>query len=176
MTLGTWVQEFQTLTVGILGFLGVTFTLWCNARQAREQHRAERQHECQTLRVALIEELKINRGWLTRNTEKVIKESINDLTKEGGYFVPTDAMEDAYRAFTHRIGLLSQLEVAKVMGAYLSLRSYNARLFLISIPLRAGDRHVQVLIKHAQLHMQETLIRPIDEAIGILERAYDNIS
>jgi hypothetical protein len=175
MALATWLEEFQTLTVGVVGFAGVILTLWFNARQAREQRREERRHECQTLRTALIEELRINREWLVRNTEKVIKDTINDLTEERGYFAPTDPMDDAYRAFRHRIGFLSQPEVGKVMYAYLSLRTYNAQLFLIGVPPHTGDRHVQVPAKNAQLlsEMQKSLIGPIEEALTVLEHARD---
>jgi hypothetical protein len=71
MTLYTLVQEFQSLIVGTLGFAGVIITLVLNARYAREQRREERSHECQTLRVALIEELSINRMSLARNIEEI---------------------------------------------------------------------------------------------------------
>jgi hypothetical protein len=82
MTLWTWIQEFQTLTVGIIGFAGVISTLLINARQAREQRREERRHERQTLRVALIEELKINREMLAYNIDKV-KDGVNELSERG---------------------------------------------------------------------------------------------
>jgi len=87
MTLGTWVQDSQTLIAGAIGFAGVIGTLLLNARYAREQRREQRRHECQTLRVALIEELKINRGTLVSNKNQ-IKDGGNDLPDEAGYFVP----------------------------------------------------------------------------------------
>lgn len=168
MALWTWVQEHETLTVGVLGFVGVISTLWINAWQAREQRREERRHERQTLRAALIEELKINREALVGNTE-----NIDNISETGGYFVPTDLMDDGYRAFTDRIGLLSQAEVRKVMYAYLSLRTYNAKLFLVGVPPHTGDRHVQVPAENGPLlsGMQESLIGPINEAIEVMERA-----
>jgi hypothetical protein len=174
MTLRTLVQEFQTLTAGTIGFAGVIITLVVNAWYAREQRREERRHECHTLRAALMEELKINRETLVSNMNKV-RDSAYDLPEAGGYFVPTDPMDDAYRAFTHRIGLLSQAEVSKVMYAYLSLRTYDAKLFLIGVPPHTGDRHVQVPANNAPLlfGMLEHLIGPIEEAIGVLERARD---
>jgi hypothetical protein len=175
MALETLVQEFQTLIAGTIGFAGVIFTLWLNARHAREQRQEERHHECQTLRVALVEELGINREWMVRNTEEIIKNSVNDLPEEGGYFVPADPMDDAYRTFTNRIGLLSQAEVREVMFAYLSLRTYYAKLFLIGVPPKTGDGHVRVPVKNAQLlsDLQKSLIGPIDEAICVLKRARD---
>src|SRR5919109_570157 len=101
MTLWTWVPEFQTLIVGCLGFAGVIITLVLNAWYSRQQRREERRHECQTLRVALIEELRIIRGALARETEKE-----NDTSEADGYAVPTDAMDDAYRTFTRTSGTL----------------------------------------------------------------------
>jgi hypothetical protein len=174
MTLGTWVQEFQTLIAGTIGFAGVIITLVLNAWYVRKQHREERRHECQTLRVALIEELKINRETLVSNMHNV-RDTANGLPEDGGYFVPTDPMDDAYRAFTHRIGLLSQAEVSKVMYAYLSLRTYNAQLFLVGVPPHTGDRHVQVPVENAQrlARLLEGRVGPIEEAIAVLERARD---
>ena len=170
MTLWTEIRELQYLIVGIIALVGVLFTLLFNAREARKQRRDERRHERETLRAALIEELKINRESLDRNTD-----SDNEPSETGSYFVPTDTMDDAYRAFTHRIGLLSQAEVRKVMYAYLSLRTYNAKLFLIGVPPATGDRHVDVPAENVPVlsGILKELIGPIDEAIQVMERARD---
>ena len=170
MTLWTWIQEHPNLTVGIIGFVGVIFTLWFNAWQAREQRRDERRLDRETLRAALIEELKINRAAMVSNLE-----SVDETLESQRYFVPTDLMDDAYRVFTDRIGLLSQAEVSKVMYAYLSLRSYNAKLFLVGVPTHTSPRHVEVPAKNAPLlrAMQESRVGPLDEAIDVMERARD---
>ena len=167
MTLWT---EYQNLIVGSIGFAGVIFTLWFNSKEARKQRRDERQHERQTLRAALTEELKINRHSLKENTDSLKQ---RPPEKGGGAFMPTDPMDDAYRSFVPKIGLLSQAEVSKVMGAYLSLRTYNAKLFLVGVPVHTSPRHVQVPAKNFPLlaRMQEGLIGPIDQAIEVLERA-----
>ena len=170
MALWTWIEGHQNLTVGIIGFVGVIFTLWFNARQAREQRRDERHHECQTLRVALIAELKINKESLEGNIDGI------DVTRKTGvYFMPTDLMNDAYRAFTDRIGLLSEAEVRKVMYAYLALQTYNAKLFLIGVPPHTGGRNVEIPAESG-LYLSELLkvmIGPIDEAIEVMERTRD---
>jgi hypothetical protein len=165
------LEQYQTLLVGGLGFAGVVITLLVNARQTRKQRREERLHERQTLRAALIEELRIIRGALIRETER----GANDTSDADGYAVPTDAMDDAYRSFTDRIGLLSSEEVRTVMSAYLTLRTYYASLLLIGAPLDAGGQYIKVPRKNAQLlfGFQHSLISPIDEAIGALERARD---
>ncbi len=170
MALWTWIEGHQNLTVGIVGFVGVIFTLWFSAWQAREQRRDERRHEIKTLRAALIEELKINRETLVFNLAKT-----NEASETTGFFVPTDCMDDAYRAFIHRIGLLSQAEVRKVMFAYLSLRTYNAKLFLVGVPVETSDRHVNVPPQHGPTlsGMLKELIGAVDEAIKVMERAHD---
>lgn len=159
-----FVGQNQTLIVGILGFVGVIFTLRFNAQQTREQHREEVHHECQTLRAALIEELKINQG--------ALEQDVGEVNEDGGYYVPTDPMDDVYRAFIHRLGLLSPMEVEKVMFAYLSLRTFNAKLFLIGVPVHTSDRHVQVPAKNSELlsGLYKSLIDPVNEAIQALER------
>ena len=170
MTFWTAVEDYQTLIVGTLGFTGVIITLLVNAWLARRQRRDEQRHERQTLRIALIEELKINRDAVDRNMEPPAEDS-----KPKGAFVPTDPMDDAYRAFTDRIGLLSRDEVSKIMFAYLSLRTYNAKLFLIGVPPHTGDRHVNVPAKNIEMLVQllESLIGPVDKAIEVMESARD---
>ncbi len=162
----TLLTEYQNLIVGSIGFAGVMFTLWFNSKEARKQRRDERQHEREALRVALIEELKINRHSLKENMD-----SLKQPEKVGGAFVPTEPMDDAYRSFVPKIGLLSQAEVSKVMGAYLSLRTYDAKLFLVGVPVPTSPRHVEVPAKNFPLlaAMQEGLIGPIDQAIEVLE-------
>jgi len=166
----TLLTEYQNLIVGSIGFAGVIFTLWFNSKEAREQRRDERQHERQALRVALMEELKINRHSLKENMD-----SLKQPKKVGGAFIPTDPMDDAYRSFVPKIGLLSQAEVSKVMGAYLSLRTYNAKLFLVGVPVDTSPRHVEVPAKNFPLlaAMQEGLLGPIDQAIEVLSHACD---
>jgi len=158
MALWSEIQHFQTLIVGIIGFAGVIATLWFNARQARNQRIDERHHESEALRTALIEELKI------------IRESVTDKSQDA--FVPTDPMDDAYRAFTHRIGLLSEGEVRKVMYAYLTLRTYNAKLFLIGVPTHTSERHVKIPAPNIPLliGMYKGLLDPMNQAIQVMEQ------
>ena len=166
----TLLTEYQNLIVGSIGFAGVIFTLWFNSKEAREQRRDERQHEREALRAALTEELRINRHSLKENMD-----SLKQPKKVGGAFVPTDPMDDAYRSFVPKIGLLSQAEVSKVMGAYLSLRTYNAKLFLVGVPVDTSPRHVEVPAKNFPLlaAMQQGLLGPIDQAIEVLSHACD---
>ena len=163
MTLWTVIETFQNLIVGIVGFTGVIFTLWFNAKVARDQRRDELEHERATLRSALAEELKINGDSLEGNLN-----SIRELPPDGkkGAFVPTDPMDDSYRSFVPRIGLLTEMEVHKVMNAYLYLRTYTARLFLIGVPPDTSPRHVQVPPENLQ-----RLVTEFEAAIPLIEQA-----
>lgn len=163
-----WLNNYQTLIVGFVGFAGVILTLWYNAKTARDQRNEEREHERKALRAALIAELQINRDSLEGNLRK-LKE--NPPKEEGGAFVPTDRMDGAYRSFLPRIGLLSKSEVRKVMWAYLSLQTYNADLFLIGVPVHTSPRQVQIPAKNLQLlaAKQQGMLEPIDQAIKALE-------
>ena len=110
MTVWTWIEHHQNLTVGILGFVGVIATLWINAWQVRRQRRKELCHERQTLRVALAEELRINRESFV-NSMKSLEARRDQNSAEAtrlDFLVPTDEIDNAYRSFIGRIGLLSQ--------------------------------------------------------------------
>ena len=168
MTLWAEIQKYQYLIVGVIGLAGVIFTLRYNAREARRQRQDERRHERQTLRTALTEELKVHRLSLIQNLE-----SVEDSSKSESCYVPTDPMDDTYWAFAHQIGLLSQEEVGKVMNAYLTLRTYCDKLYLIGVSAGTGDRHVHVPAKNISMlsGMQRSLIDPIDKAIQAMELA-----
>jgi len=164
-----FIKSYQTLIVGFLGFVGVICTLWFNAWLARRQRREERQHELETLRSALLVELDINRQALQENLKKDF--NTQDV---GGCLVPTDLMDDAYRAFTDRIGLLTTNEVHKVMLTYLTLRNFNSKLFLIGGSVHTGDRHVNIPAKNLSLlsEMQKELVSPINKAIEALKSTH----
>ena len=82
-------------------------------------------------------------------------------------------MDDVYRAFVPRIGLLSQDEVGKVMDAYLTLEEFYSKLFLLGVPVSTSPGHVSVPSTNLQFlaRMQESVLGPIDEAIGALEKS-----
>ena len=172
MTVWDAFETYQTLLVGFFGFAGVIITLLVNAKIARDRRCDERDHERAMLRIALAEELNINRESLQRNLN-----SLRELPPDGkkGAFVPTDPMDDAYRSFVPRIGLLTETEVHRVMNAYLYLRTYTARLFLIGVPPDTGPRHVQVPPENLeQLKAEmEAAIPIIEQAREALERARD---
>ncbi len=68
-----WLNNYQTLIVGVVGFAGVILTLLYNAKTARAQRDEEREHERRALRAALIAELQINRYSLEENSRLLSK-------------------------------------------------------------------------------------------------------
>ena len=54
----TCIYKYQALIAGLLGFLGICITLCLNARLARKMRQDEIAQKRQTLRVALLEEIK----------------------------------------------------------------------------------------------------------------------
>ena len=170
MTLWAVLERFQTVLVGFFGFAGIIFTLWYNARVARQLRRDERDHERATLHAALTAELRINHESLNSNLAKLREDP---AAEGGGAYIPTERMDDAYRVFTDKIGLLSENEVYRVMAAYLRLRTYYAQLFLVGLPLEASDSHVNVPAGNFEIlaAMIQASINPVDEAIHALERA-----
>jgi len=136
---------------------------WSILKISRDQRRHEIEHERATLRAALVEELKVNGDSLRGNLASLEKLPLNE---QKGAFVPTDPMDDAYRSFIPRLGLLTEPEVHKVMSAYLYLRTYTARLFLIDVPPHTGPRHVQVPPENL-----ERLKAEMKAAIPIIEQA-----
>ena len=165
-----WLETYQTIVVGVVGFAGVICTIRFNAKNARNERRAERDHERDTLRVALIAELKINRRTLTENTS-TLRECSSD--PESKAFIPTDPMNHAYLTLVPRIGLLSEDEVSKVMEAYLTLETLDAKLFLLGVPVPTSPRHVDVpgTNLRAVAQMQESVVPLVEAAIDALKMA-----
>ncbi|MGI9485651.1 MAG: hypothetical protein ACR2RF_07175, partial [Geminicoccaceae bacterium] len=136
-----WIKDFQSLIVGIIGFAGVILALVVNAWLGRRDVREQRRHISSTLRVQLVEELRINRSSLVENIKEWEGLS-EDQKKTKGCFVPTKTMDDAYTSSLDKIGLLSEEEVSNVMYAYLSIRTHYNNLSLISVPVENALGHV----------------------------------
>ncbi len=164
------LETYQTIVVGFVGFGGVIITIWFNAKIARDERRAERDHERDILRVALIAELKINRRTLTENTN-TLRENSSD--PEGKAFIPTDLMNHAYQALLPRIGVLSEDEVCKAMETYLTLETVSASLFLLGVPVPTSPGYVKVPGTNLQAiaQMQKSVCLLVEAAVDTLEKA-----
>ena len=65
------IETYQTLIVGILGFLGVIATLIFNSKLSRDLRKDELKHERNSIRQALITELESLKGSFKDKSESV---------------------------------------------------------------------------------------------------------
>ena len=164
-----FLEKFQTLLVGLLGFTGVIVTMAVNARSHRKLQIRQQQHEAQTIRVALLAELKTNRD--------MYENRLRDFSESPGEHhavVPSKVINSLYRTLLPKIGLLSVEEVDLVHTAYLLLEELPYRLRLL-----VGTDNVQGLndefirIDTGRLHVvasiHEALLPSVRNAVSCLE-------
>jgi len=118
------IIEYQTLIVGCLGFAGVILTLVVNAKLNRDQKTAELKREGNSVRHAILAELKA--------LKLTYEDRASTSKKDQDWLVPARVSNDVYKTFLPRIGLLSSEEVDCVMKAYLLVGELPTRLMLIS--------------------------------------------
>jgi hypothetical protein len=161
-----WAQQFQGTIVGGVGFAGVIATLIANAQLARRERDSTARHERQTLRIALIEELKVLRLMYVGNAKACIDNSITAQLID----VPIFGMTDIYDASVARIGTLSDEEVAKVLHAYLLHRQTRHKITTLLGRLTPTGTSVQVPAANAPIlcTLWESVIPIIDAAIDVL--------
>ena len=125
------LMHFQTAIVGIVGFAGVIVTLYTNARIARTVRRAAIEHDRETLKASLIEELKILRHSFVTNAE-----GLPQMEARGGEHAVTSAvdMTPVFDSQISKIGLLTKNQLEKSLSAYLQIKQLGTTLPLV------GDR------------------------------------
>lgn len=170
MDLSWWyhrIQDFQTLIAAAVGFAGVAWTIRSNAKAARDQRDEERRLERQALRVALIEEMEIN-----RNAAAGDQESVRDGSTDTAFAAQTNIMDDAFEAFSDKIGVLTETEVRLVMHAYLQLRTSHAMMAGLS-GVEVHEYHMLIPGVHRArvASIVEQLIEPFDSAVNTLSEA-----
>ncbi|MET0079663.1 MAG: hypothetical protein ABW119_14460 [Candidatus Thiodiazotropha lotti] len=118
------IETFQTLWAGILGFLGIMYTLHKNSEnqlklQAEQKKHEQKlwadqiKHEADTLRVALKAELILNK--------ESYEYSIRQFEQGGDYssnLIRNKVFNSVYTSLIDKIGALSEDEVDKVVRAY----------------------------------------------------------
>ena len=108
------LERFQTSLVGALGFTGVIITMVANAKIQRNLQSAQRQHQVQSLRTALLVELKEN--------VQMYQNRISDFSKtdeKQHAFLPSKVTNNIYQSSLSDVGLLPANEVESVLRAYL---------------------------------------------------------
>ena len=121
-----FVRELPAFAGALLGFAGVIITLIVNAYLARRQERGREAREAQALRIALIEELRIQKEALENFAQPAADAA--DATHTA---VPLHRYEDVFTSVTPNLGILNRSEVAAVFQAYLPLRSLAWKLRLL---------------------------------------------
>ena len=168
-----WIEKFQVLIVGFFGFLGVCITLAYNAHLARTMQRNELDHERQTLRGALLEELKIIQKALLDEANSIDTNRAWDMDqgKSKSYCVPIAPMDDVYRSSINRIGLLPQSETRQVIRAYLTLRAMPSALLLLFGPQKKIDSYASIPVSEGPRlsELLRSVIDILDDAITVLK-------
>jgi len=157
------------ILVALLGFSGVIITLLTNAWFFRGQRTDERRHEQQSIRRALLAELKNIR--LGPSEHNKLGEAFKE-NQDGA--VHREQIDDVYRSLLPKIGLLEPDEVDDVVTAYLGHQTYQANLRLIGRVDPALNDHVIVNNEHlpALAEMQKSVLTQIDEAISSLQSEF----
>ena len=123
------LEQFQTTIVGIVGFVGVIWTLRANAKNAREEHRRQLGSRRTALRRILASEL--------RNYRRALKKNLEAQRPSDGFF----SVGRIHRLFSEQIavdlGLLELDEIDVVVNALISLDGMDH--FLENISLQTSD-------------------------------------
>ncbi len=163
-------KNFQTLIVGILGFSGVMFTLYTNARIGREQVKNSIAHERGTLKTALSAEL----GLILAYFYELAKTSDANGEKTSAFY-PEEISQLVYRSFITKIGLLSSEQAAAVIKAYSLINELTIRLKLLSAghdPSFNKQGYIFISEEHEEtaLSIYRNFIPIIEQAIEALKK------
>jgi hypothetical protein len=179
------IQTYQTLIVGLIGFVGVMVTLWWNARLQREQEERRERRGASALRRALIEELKQQRKALQVRAENLAKAaSDSDKQPDGtksGTLIPLERYDSVFTASRDKLGLLDDSQLEAVFKAYLPLPRPTWQLRMLAQPDEPGmfppekTDFLYVLLEGGHKmriagKMHAELLPSIDRAIAELRR------
>lgn len=166
------VEEFQTLIVGVVGFVGVICTLLVNARLARKQHERQVSHQRATLRTALCAELEQIKGLFVDacGTAKSAGEENNSA------YIPDQIRVQVFKDLGHQVGLLTTREVAAVIKAYALIEELPQRIRILATQHYDSSARVvpgYVCVSSAGMDtvakMYESFLQPIEEASGAVK-------
>lgn len=123
-----FIRAYQTLVVGLLGFAGIIVTLLVNAYLQRAQDRRRAKQEARGLRIALMEELRVQRMVLEEVAESLgTAEDNGDAGVRFG-LVPLQRYSRVFDRSIDKLGLLTGRELAYVFAAYLPLSAMTWKL------------------------------------------------
>jgi hypothetical protein len=164
------LERFQTSLVGILGFTGVIITMVANAKIQRNLQSAQRQHKVQSLRTALLVELKEN---VRMFEDRISSLSTSDTTYHA--LIPSKVTNSIYQCSLSEVGLLSAVEVESVLRAYLLIEEMPYRLRLLVGTNNVGgynDEFIRIDAdrQHDAKKVHDALLPKLREAVIALER------
>lgn len=170
-----WLQQFQGMLVGFVGFAGVILTLVMNDLLARRHREASLVLERQALRTALAQELQVLRGMYHNNARAYheVEKKISAPNARAAFDVPIYDMTDIYDRSTARLGILSSPELARVMRAYMLHRQMRHRIVsLLAEPESVTASSARVPARHGAVlrTMCQTMLPELDAAITVLSR------
>ena len=165
------VEKFQELIGTLVGFAGVMLTLWFNARQERQQHQRQVEHERSAIRAMLLAELKRNSEAFADNIER-----LTEGPAARSLIVPTKSVVEIYDRLLDRVGFLAPSEVQPVTNAYMMIRAIPDRLSLAIAnteyepPQVVVDHYIVVPVGLVPIyrHLLVTAKQDVDEAIACL--------
>src|SRR5690606_22562409 len=97
-------KDFQTVIVGLIGFSGVIFTLYTNARLSRKQHERNISHEKEILKAALHAELELaRRTFLLIGTPISERNDMEGIGEDTGAFFPEYYSQSIYQSLISKI-------------------------------------------------------------------------
>lgn len=138
-----FVENYQTLIVGILGFIGVMATLVLNALLARRAEQRRITHETGVLRTALIEEMKVQRDALVHAVEGSNRATDRSNVGKQDALTPLRRWTDIFDNSLSKLGLLTPNEVAAVLDAYLPLKELTSKVRLLEVRVPPNQRRVE---------------------------------
>ena len=164
------LAKYQTFVVGLLGFTGVIITMVVNAKTQRGLQSRQREHDAQSVRAALLVELKAN--------AEMYESRIKDFSaSDGGHdaLIQSMVVNRIYQTLLPKIGMLSVKEVELVHRAYLLLEEMPYRLRLLVGTDRVGGLNNEFIRIDASRQtgageIHKALLPSIRNAVGALEK------
>lgn len=176
-----FIKNYQTLIVGVLGFIGVMVTLVLNAWLERKAERRRMEHETSILRTSLIEEMKAQRDALLHAAEGSKKAKDTSGAVKQDALTPLQRWTDIFDSSLEKLGLLTSEEVAAVLDAYLPLKELTSKVRLLELRVPPDQRRVEygegppegyALVGHQDVEVLAELhsiyVPAFDKAIQIL--------
>ncbi|WP_193166052.1 hypothetical protein [Microbulbifer hainanensis] len=156
------LKQYQIISTGLLGFIGVIATIAANGYWARKQRISEIENRAKSIRSALKAELEIN-----KSTFEARVESLESSTSPNSR-VPIRTYLDVYHSALSDIGILGSKEVKSIVNAYLLIEELPTYM-----EFHANDRDGKALVipqknRRAVADLHSGRLAAIDKAITTL--------